>query len=275
MHGKTAAELVAEAKSRVETLAPAQVAAELDDGAILIDLREPAECVAHGVIPGAIHAPRGMIEFYADPTSAYHRPAFDPAARVILACASGGRSALAADTLRRMGYARVAHLGGGLAAWREAGYPVEPAPQRAGRPGRSAEARTTGSPMQAKRNQSGCLEIADAGKRASQCCFSICKGKPGKKRSGKERNPNGHLGIARRRGRLRALRAACRPLRLRQPGQDRGSAAAAAEMALRVRCPLAPGLVSLARRLTGLPERRSSSAPRFDRLNCGRCGHHA
>jgi rhodanese-related sulfurtransferase len=126
MHGKTAAELVAEAKSRIENLAPAQVAAEMEDGAVLIDLREPAECVAHGVIPGAIHAPRGMIEFYADPTSAYHRPEFDPAGRVILACASGGRSALAADTLRQMGYDHVAHLAGGLNAWREAGYPVEP-----------------------------------------------------------------------------------------------------------------------------------------------------
>lgn len=127
MDGKTAAQLVAEAKTRIENLTPAQVAAELENGAVLIDLREPAERIAHGAIPNALPAPRGMLEFYADPTSAYHRPEFDPARRMILACASGGRSALAADTLRQMGYGRVAHLAGGINAWREAGYPVAPA----------------------------------------------------------------------------------------------------------------------------------------------------
>jgi rhodanese-related sulfurtransferase len=71
------------------------------------------------------HAPRGMLEFWADPTSAYHREEFDPARRTILYCASGGRSALAADTLQRMGYANVAHLDGGIKAWKEGGRPVE------------------------------------------------------------------------------------------------------------------------------------------------------
>ena len=114
---KTAAEMVAEAKQRVENLTVDQVARELEGGdALLVDLREPEERAQHGVIPGAVPAPRGMLEFWADPTSAYHRPEFDPSRRVILHCASGGRSALAAETLRQLGYENVAHLDGGLKA---------------------------------------------------------------------------------------------------------------------------------------------------------------
>ena len=122
---KTAAQLVAEAKGRVENLTPEAVAAEIAAGkATLIDLREPGERAETGTIAGAVHAPRGMLEFYADPTSPYHRPEFDPGRRTILHCASGGRSALAADTLRQLGYTNVAHLDGGLKAWKEAGQPV-------------------------------------------------------------------------------------------------------------------------------------------------------
>ncbi len=124
--GATAAQLVAEAKARVENLSPEAVAAELEnDDTLLVDLREAEERQHNGVIPGAIHAPRGMIEFYADPTSAYHRPEFDPGRRTILHCASGGRSALAAGVLQELGYTRVAHLDGGLKGWREAGRSVE------------------------------------------------------------------------------------------------------------------------------------------------------
>jgi rhodanese-related sulfurtransferase len=67
-----------------------------------------------------------MLEFWADPSSAYHRSEFDPSRRVILYCASGGRSALAADLLGSMGYTNVAHLDGGIKAWREQEYPIEP-----------------------------------------------------------------------------------------------------------------------------------------------------
>ena len=127
MLAKTAAHLVAEAKSRIENLSPEEVATELRRGdTLLVDLREPGERVESGIIRGAVHAPRGMLEFYADPTSAYHRAEFDPGRRTILFCASGGRSALAANTLRHLGYSQVAHLSGGLKAWREAGEPVEP-----------------------------------------------------------------------------------------------------------------------------------------------------
>ncbi|MGI8406462.1 MAG: rhodanese-like domain-containing protein [Thermomicrobiales bacterium] len=124
----TAAQLVAEAKSRTENLTPDDVAREMAEGsASLIDLREPEERAQNGTIPGAIHAPRGMLEFYADPTSSYHRPEFDPNRRTILHCASGGRSALAAGTLKQLGYRNVAHLEGGIKAWQETGHAVEDA----------------------------------------------------------------------------------------------------------------------------------------------------
>ncbi len=123
---KSAAQIVAEAKGHVENLNPQQVATELEGAqAILIDLREDDERLQNGAIPNAVRAPRGMLEFWADPTSPYHREEFDPARRTILYCASGGRSALAADTLQRMGYRNVAHLDGGIKAWKEAGKPVE------------------------------------------------------------------------------------------------------------------------------------------------------
>ena len=122
---KSATELVKEAKSRVTNLTVEQVAAELAKGdTVLIDLREPEERIQNGAIPGAMSAPRGMLEFYADPSSNYHRPEFDPTHRIILYCASGGRSALAADVLQQMGYSNVAHLDGGIKAWKEAQQPL-------------------------------------------------------------------------------------------------------------------------------------------------------
>jgi rhodanese-related sulfurtransferase len=122
---KSAAEQVAEAKARIENLKPDQVDQELRQGATLIDLREPEERSATGVIPGSVAAPRGMLEFYADPTSAYHRPEFDPSQRIILTCAGGGRSALAAVTLQEMGYDNVAHLESGVNGWIVEGLPVK------------------------------------------------------------------------------------------------------------------------------------------------------
>ena len=123
---KTVAELVAEAKQRIDNLTVEQVAAEQQQGdALFVDLREPAERAASGTIPGSIAAPRGMLEFYADPSSSYHLDGFDPNRRVILYCAGGGRSALAGDTLRQLGYENVAHLEGGYTAWKQAGMPAE------------------------------------------------------------------------------------------------------------------------------------------------------
>ena len=125
MSPKTAAQMVQDAKQRVDNLSVDQVAAELAGGdALLVDIREPGESTQSGVIPGAVAAPRGMLEFWADPSSPYHRREFDPQRRLILHCASGGRSALAADTLQQMGYTNVAHLDGGIKAWTQAGQPI-------------------------------------------------------------------------------------------------------------------------------------------------------
>lgn len=133
MTNKTAAHLIAEAKAHVQHRTAEEVAAELEDqDVLLVDLREPNERAEHGVIARSVHAPRGMLEFYADPTSAYFHPAFDPARRTILYCASGGRAALAAETLTRLGYTHVTYLKGGLHAWIEAGYGVEPGTSTAG-----------------------------------------------------------------------------------------------------------------------------------------------
>ena len=122
---KTASDLVAEAKQRVENLKPDQVAQELEGDALLVDVREPQER-KDASIPGSLFAPRGMLEFYADATLPYHKEEFTPDRRIILHCASGGRSALAADTLQQMGYTNVAHLDGGIKAWQESGRPTEP-----------------------------------------------------------------------------------------------------------------------------------------------------
>lgn len=122
----TAAEMVAEAKKRVENLTVDETAREMDGaGALLVDIREPGERAENGSIPGAVEAPRGMLEFWADPTSPYHRDEFQPDQRIILHCASGGRSALAAAMLQDLGYERVAHMDGGMKAWKEAGRPVQ------------------------------------------------------------------------------------------------------------------------------------------------------
>ena len=121
----TAAEMVAKAKQKVQNLTTEETARELEAGdATLVDVREPGERAENGAIPGAIEAPRGMLEFWADPASPYHRDEFVPDRRIILHCASGGRSALAAVTLQDLGYTNVAHMNGGIEAWKDAGNPV-------------------------------------------------------------------------------------------------------------------------------------------------------
>jgi len=117
--------MVAAAKAKVENLGVDEVAREVEEGAaLLVDIREPGERQKDGYIDRAIEAPRGMIEFWADPSSPYHRPEFDPAKRIVLHCGSGGRSALAAATLQDLGYRDVAHLDGGIKAWKQAGRSV-------------------------------------------------------------------------------------------------------------------------------------------------------
>lgn len=123
---KSAAELVKEAKQQIENLTPQQVMEELSKGnVLLVDIRDGEELKQNGKIANSLHASRGMLEFYADAATPYHKPEFDKSKRIILHCASGGRSALAAVTLKEMGYEQVAHMDGGLKAWKEAGLPTE------------------------------------------------------------------------------------------------------------------------------------------------------
>jgi rhodanese-related sulfurtransferase len=122
---RSSSDLVKEAKQQVENLTPEQVNNEMEQGATLIDIRETEELGSSGKIAGSVHAPRGLLEFYADESTPYHKPEFDKNKRLILHCAGGGRSALAAKTLKEMGYENVAHLDGGIKAWKEAGLPVE------------------------------------------------------------------------------------------------------------------------------------------------------
>ncbi len=118
--------LLDEANAKVETV-PAVEALVLHgrDDVVFVDLRDPRELEREGRIPGAFHCPRGMLEFWIDPASPYHKPVFAEDKRFVLFCAGGWRSALAAATAQDMGLAPVAHLGGGFSAWREAGGPVE------------------------------------------------------------------------------------------------------------------------------------------------------
>jgi rhodanese-related sulfurtransferase len=122
----TAVEMVATARGQVENLTSRAVAEELAGGnVVLVDVREPGEREEVGIIAGAVHVPRGVLEFSADPASPAHNVELMPERRVILHCASGGRSALAAVVLRDMGYRDVAHLDGGMAAWERDGMPIE------------------------------------------------------------------------------------------------------------------------------------------------------
>lgn len=124
MTNKSATDFVKAAKLEIDNLSPDQVEKELSEGATLIDLRESEELKQNGCIPGAVHAPRGMLEFYADASLPYHKPEFDKNKRIILHCASGGRSALATATLKQMGYTNIAHLDGGFKAWKDSGKEV-------------------------------------------------------------------------------------------------------------------------------------------------------
>lgn len=122
--------LLAEAMAEVTTLAPQAAAARRGPDVVYVDLRDPREIEREGMIEGALHAPRGMLEFWIDPESPYHRTVFAEPKTFIFYCAGGWRSALAAKTAQDMGLARVAHIEGGLGAWKQAGLPVVAKPER-------------------------------------------------------------------------------------------------------------------------------------------------
>tara|TARA_B100000676_G_C17480613_1_gene533216 strand:+ start:163 stop:573 length:411 start_codon:yes stop_codon:yes gene_type:complete len=119
-------ELCAEAEQEIETLSVDDVkAVRGDDNIQLVDIRDVRELWRDGTIPGAIHAPRGMLEFWVDPNSPYHREDFATGKKFIFYCAGGMRSALAAQSVHRMGLAPVAHMAGGFGAWVKAGGETE------------------------------------------------------------------------------------------------------------------------------------------------------
>ena len=119
--------LVEAAEREIETL-PAAAAIKLAgrDDTVLVDLRDIRELQREGRVPGAFHCPRGLLEFWIDPASPYHKAAFAQDKKFVFFCAGGLRSALAAQTAQMMGLAPVAHIAGGFSAWKQAGGPVEP-----------------------------------------------------------------------------------------------------------------------------------------------------
>jgi rhodanese-related sulfurtransferase len=122
---KPAKELVEQANREVTVLSADDARAMFDKGeAQFVDVREPAEW-QKGRVPGAVHVPRGLLEFAADLSSPTHKPEFETTKRLVLYCAAGGRSALAAKTLKDMGYENVAHMQGGFGAWSQADHPTE------------------------------------------------------------------------------------------------------------------------------------------------------
>ena len=119
--------LVDEAMAQVTTYSVAQVRERLEDPrAQLVDIRDVRELEREGTVPGAINAPRGMLEFWVDPESPYYKPVFGQEDKeYILFCGAGWRSALATLALQQMGMTNVAHIDGGFGDWRKQGAPVE------------------------------------------------------------------------------------------------------------------------------------------------------
>ena len=123
---KSYRELLDEANAAVRTVDAAEaLALHVDPGVVFVDLRDPRELEREGRVPSSFHCPRGMLEFWIDPDSPYHKPVFSQDKRFVFFCAGGWRSALSAATAQDMGLKPVAHLEGGFGAWKKAGGPVE------------------------------------------------------------------------------------------------------------------------------------------------------
>jgi rhodanese-related sulfurtransferase len=119
-------ELCEAAEREIETLAVEDAITLAGGGeVVLVDIRDVRELQREGKIPGAFHCPRGMLEFWIDPTGSYHKPVFAQDKKFVFFCAGGLRSALAAQTAHRMGLKPVAHIRGGFGAWKKAGGPIE------------------------------------------------------------------------------------------------------------------------------------------------------
>ena len=118
-------QMVDEAQARITTIGLEEARQRLGrDDVVFVDLRDVRELEREGLIPGAFHCPRGMLEFWIDPESPYHKDVFASGKELVFYCNLGWRSALAADVAQQMGVPRVLDLGGGFTAWKDAGLPV-------------------------------------------------------------------------------------------------------------------------------------------------------
>jgi rhodanese-related sulfurtransferase len=123
-------QLVSDAHARIRTLSVEEARAKHGHpDVVFVDIRDVRELEREGMIPGAFHAPRGMLEFWVDPESPYYKPIFGSGKEFVLYCGSAWRSALATAALQEMGLGPVCHVGGGFKAWKEAGLPVEQKPR--------------------------------------------------------------------------------------------------------------------------------------------------
>lgn len=121
----TSALLAAQAMARITNLSPDDVFMALQNGnGVVVDIREKEEVAATGTIPGAIHIPRGVLEFHVDPGSPTYRAELTPDRSLILVCEDGQRSALATETLKSLGFSNVAHLRGGFRSWVRQGLSI-------------------------------------------------------------------------------------------------------------------------------------------------------
>jgi len=130
-------QMLAEAEAEIETIAVEDAVKQFPNGAVgrddvvLVDLRDPREREREGKIPGAFSCTRGMLEFWIDPESPYAKPIFLEDKKFVFFCAGGWRSALAAQTAKKMGLKPVAHIEGGFGAWKKAGGVIEaPEPKK-------------------------------------------------------------------------------------------------------------------------------------------------
>ena len=124
-------QLLAEAESKAPGISVQEAQAKLGEGdTVFVDIRDVRELEREGMIPGAFHAPRGMLEFWVDPESPYYKPVFTEDKTFILYCQSDWRGVLAAATLKEMGLPKVFHLNGGYSEWRKAGAPTGKRPEK-------------------------------------------------------------------------------------------------------------------------------------------------
>mgnify|MGYP003349588779 CR=1 FL=1 len=122
-------QLIAEASAKITTLSLEEAKSKFNQpGTVFVDIRDPRELEREGMIPGALHAPRGMLEFWVDPESPYYKDIFGSGQEFIFYCQSGWRSSLATATLSEMGLKPIAHIAGGFRAWKEAGLPTADKP---------------------------------------------------------------------------------------------------------------------------------------------------